>query len=104
MPPQPMMRDYSTLLARYNQQQCRGLQEVHMTDDADDDVKAITTLISVLKPLDPQARIHILDFVFKRLGISLPAEAKPASTLVTPPSSLVPPLPAPPPGTPPSVV
>jgi hypothetical protein len=44
-----------------------------MSDELEDDVKAISTLLSVLKPLDQDARIHVLDFVLKRLGISLTA-------------------------------
>ena len=39
----------------------------------DDVVKAISTLMSVLKPLDDAARVHVLEFVIKRLGISLTA-------------------------------
>jgi hypothetical protein len=70
-----------------------------MAEEADDDVKAITTLISVLKPLEPQARIHILDFVFKRLGISLPA-AEPFTPAA--PSPLAPPASPPTPPTPPT--
>ena len=70
-----------------------------MAEEADDDdVKAITVLISVLRPLEPQARIHVLDFVFKRLGISLPSAetaapaapsglAMPAASPAVPPSS-----------------
>lgn len=42
-----------------------------MSDDSSDDVKAISTLMSVLRPLDPDARVHVLDFVLKRLGITL---------------------------------
>jgi hypothetical protein len=81
-----------------------GRRGLSMTDEVDDDIKAITTLISVLKPLDPQARIHILDFVFKRLGIAVPAEATPSSQLVTPPPHVVLPPPASPPVMQPSVV
>jgi hypothetical protein len=70
-----------------------------MVDELDDDVAAITTLISVLKPLEPQARIHILDFVFKRLGISFPAAERAAPAASSPlqpaPAALPPVLGAP---------
>jgi hypothetical protein len=63
-----------------------------MADEPDDDgVAAITTLMAVLRPLEPQARIDILDFVFKRLGISFPAAEQVAQAV---PSPLVPPPPA----------
>jgi hypothetical protein len=39
------------------------------------EVKAISALIAALKPLDPDARAHVLEFVLKRLGISLSADA-----------------------------
>lgn len=52
-----------------------------MSDETDDDVKAISTLISVLKPLDKDARVHVLEFVLKRLGIVLTGgPAAPAHT------------------------
>ena len=44
-----------------------------MSGEEQDDVKAISTLISVLRPLDEDARVHVLEFVLKRLGISLTA-------------------------------
>lgn len=44
-----------------------------MSDELEDDVKAISTLLSVLRPLNQDARIHVLEFVLKRLGISLTA-------------------------------
>jgi len=43
-----------------------------MADEPEgDDVKAISTLLSVLKPLNPDTRVLVLEFVLKRLGISL---------------------------------
>lgn len=39
-------------------------------DDADEG-QAISTLMSVLKPLEPDARTHVIEFVLKRLGITL---------------------------------
>jgi hypothetical protein len=48
-----------------------------MSDESEDDVKAISTLLAVLKPLDPDARVHVLEFVLKRLGISLTAGSAP---------------------------
>jgi hypothetical protein len=45
-----------------------------MSDEPEDDVvKAISRIMSVLKSLDEDARIHVLEFVLKRLGISLTA-------------------------------
>jgi hypothetical protein len=46
-----------------------------MTENSEEDnvVKAISTLMSALGPLDHDARIHVLEFVLKRLGISLTA-------------------------------
>ena len=70
-----------------------------MAEEPDDDVKAITTLISVLKPLEPQARVHILEFVFKRLGIALPVPAQPTPAAPSPIGSPV--LPSTPPSPPP---
>jgi hypothetical protein len=68
--------------------------------EEDDVVKAISTLISALGPLDHDARIHVLEFVLKRLRISLTAAApanRPDTTNLnpTPPNSSVQ---APPPG------
>ncbi|MGD1083032.1 MAG: hypothetical protein ABR881_32360 [Candidatus Sulfotelmatobacter sp.] len=69
-----------------------------MPEELEDDVKAISTLISVLKPLDQNARVHVLEFVLKRLGISLtqepaaPAQSQPTSHLDSTPAS--PPTPA----------
>jgi hypothetical protein len=45
-----------------------------MSDEPEDDVKAISILLATLKPLDENARVHVLEFVLKRLGISLTPE------------------------------
>jgi hypothetical protein len=42
-----------------------------MSDDLEDDVKAISMLLTVLRPLDADTRAQVLEFVIKRLGISL---------------------------------
>lgn len=43
---------------------------------ADDEVvKAISTLMEALTPLDKEAREHVLEFVVKRLGIAMPGVA-----------------------------
>jgi hypothetical protein len=43
-----------------------------MSEQSEDDVvQAISKLMSVLKALDQDARIHVLEFVIKRLGVSL---------------------------------
>jgi hypothetical protein len=65
-----------------------------MSEEQEDDViKAILTLMSALKPLDQDARIHVLEFVLKRLGISLtsaPANKPDAPNLnPTPPNPVV---------------
>jgi hypothetical protein len=64
-----------------------------MLDESEDDVvKAISILMSVLKPLDQDARIHVLEFVLKRLGISLTADpALPSNRPDTPNLSPAPP-------------
>lgn len=55
-----------------------------MSEEPEDGViKAISTLMSVLKPLDQDARVHVLEFVAKRLGISL-TPAAPANRPDTP--------------------
>ncbi len=67
-----------------------------MSEEQEDDViKAIRTLMSVLKPLDQNARIHVLEFVLKRLGIPLLAgsENKPDAPNLNPPApTLQPPI------------
>lgn len=42
-----------------------------MADDDEDDVKAISALIAALKPLTAESRVHVLEFVLKKLGITL---------------------------------
>ncbi|MGA2843159.1 MAG: hypothetical protein ABSG18_24010 [Steroidobacteraceae bacterium] len=50
-----------------------------MADEDEDDVKAISALIAALKPLNAESRVHVLEFVLKKLGISLSAQhASPA--------------------------
>jgi hypothetical protein len=63
-----------------------------MSDENDeDDVKAISALVAALKPLDAESRIRVLDFVFKKLKISLSLPEPP----VSPPSApIATPLPA----------
>jgi hypothetical protein len=56
----------------------------------DEVVKAISTIMDALTPLDKEAREHALDFVMKRLGISLgaiqPAPIEPHPGLPIPPT------------------
>lgn len=59
-----------------------------MSNESDDDVKAISTIISALKPLDESARVHVLEFVLKRLGISLTAKPSPPAALNPPAESV----------------
>jgi hypothetical protein len=69
-----------------------------MSEEQEDDViKAIRTLMSVLKALDQNARIHVLEFVLKRLGIPLLAGSEnksdaPNLNLTSPPPTLQPPI------------
>jgi hypothetical protein len=60
----------------------------------DEVVKAISTVMDALSPLDPEAREHVLEFVVKRLGMAtLKPPAAPAAPVIpghTPP----PPVPA----------
>src|SRR5215471_6703498 len=45
-----------------------------MTDEkADPELQAIATLLTVLEPLSDEARANVILYVFKRLGIDLPA-------------------------------
>jgi hypothetical protein len=44
-----------------------------MSEKLDVQLKAITTLVEVLEPLDATERSNVLDFVFRSLGISPPA-------------------------------
>lgn len=59
-----------------------------MSDELEDDAKAIAVLMSALKPLDQESRVHVLEFVIKRLGVPLnaeaPAPARTASAAVIP--------------------
>lgn len=48
-------------------------------NDDEDDVKAISALIAALKPLDPESRVRVLEFVLKKLGISLSTQHAPSS-------------------------
>lgn len=64
----------------------------------DEVVKAISTLMDALTPLDKEAREHALDFVMKRLGISLSAAPAPIQhpglpTQPTPITPTTPPIP-----------
>jgi hypothetical protein len=58
----------------------------------DEVVKAISTVMEALTPLDKEAREHALDFVMKRLGIAVtkPAASPTHSAFTTPP----PPIPS----------
>lgn len=58
----------------------------------DEVVKAISTLMEALTPLDKDAREHALDFVMKRLGISLGAALAPIQHhgLPIPPTPITP--------------
>jgi hypothetical protein len=66
-----------------------------MSDESEDDVKAISAIISALKPLDQNARVHVLEFVIKRLGISLTAEQAALAELTDTPAFRPPPIPSP---------
>lgn len=46
-----------------------------MADTEDDGVSAITTLLDTLRPLKPETRANVLDYVFKTLGITAPGPA-----------------------------
>jgi len=59
-----------------------------MTENSDDGVQAITTLLETLRPLTPETRANVLDYVFKTLGITAPGPAAPPLSL---PDALAPP-------------
>ena len=69
-----------------------------MADEDEDDVKAISALIAALRPLNAESRVHVLEFVLKKLGISLSAQH--GSTAHVPPAAHTPATPPPPPATP----
>ena len=55
-----------------------------MADEDEDDVKAISVLLTALRPLNAESRVHVLEFVLKKLGISLSGQhASPPSVLPT---------------------
>jgi hypothetical protein len=55
-----------------------------MSDESDDEVvKAVSTLMSVLNSLDPEARIHVLEFVINAPTRSLAAANPPRSGTVS---------------------
>jgi hypothetical protein len=65
-----------------------------MVDEGeDDDVKAISTLIAALKPLNSESRVYVLEFVLKKLGISLGAQRAPPAHV--PPAAQAPATPPP---------
>jgi hypothetical protein len=55
-------------------------------EDDEDDVKAISALVAALKPLDAESRIRVLDFVFKKLKISLSLPETPTSPTASAPT------------------
>ena len=61
--------------------------------DEDDDVNAISTVIAALKPLNSESRVYVLEFVLKKLGISLGAQS--ASPAHVPPTTDTPARPPP---------
>ena len=65
-----------------------------MAETTDDGVQAITTLLETLRPLNPETRANVLDFVFKTLGIAAPQASDPPPPFVPG---------APPPPTPPTL-
>lgn len=63
--------------------------------EVEDDVKAISALIAALKPLDAESRVYVLEFVLKKLGVTLvgqhaahahvpPGPALPAAPMAAP--------------------
>jgi len=80
-----------------------------LTDQqGDHGVEAIGKLLEVLKPLDSDTRINVLQFVFKALNISMPGSAVPrlaptggeGAHALPPQHQMSPPPPMPPAGTP----
>ena len=48
--------------------------------EAEDDGKAISAIMAALKPLKPDGQVHVLNFVVKRLGITLHTAPPPPFT------------------------
>lgn len=55
------------------------------TDNEKAVVDAITALLTALGPLDAEARVHVIEFVVKRLGIKLPGDSIAAALVSTKP-------------------
>jgi hypothetical protein len=59
-----------------------------MADETEDEeLMAIKTLLGVLTPLTPEARHNVIDYVFRRLGITASAVAGPAQPAAPQPAS-----------------
>jgi hypothetical protein len=57
----------------------------------DEELAAIKALLEVLTPLKPEARTNVIDYVFRRLGITAPAAAALMQpTMLQPPSPAAP--------------
>jgi hypothetical protein len=63
-----------------------------MEEQEDEELSAIKTMLDALKPLKPEARDSVIEYVFRRLGITAPAAAP--ATIPQPPSPAEPTAPA----------
>jgi hypothetical protein len=62
-----------------------------MAEEKDEELEAISTVLAVLGPLKAEARSNVIDYIFRRLGITPPVAAAPAAQ-----PGYLPPPPAPP--------
>jgi hypothetical protein len=53
----------------------------------DEELAAIKTVLGALTPLKPEARSNVIDYVFRRLGITAPAATVPAQLATPQPAS-----------------
>lgn len=71
-----------------------------MSEKFQAEIEAIKTLINVLEPLDDEARQAVVDYVFRRLNLTIPNSSPPAPALPAHnPATAVPPPTAPEAGT-----
>lgn len=61
----------------------------------DEELAAIGAVLTALKPLKPEARNNVIEYVFRRLGIAAPIAVSPAQPVTPPPiAAMVPVVPS----------
>ena len=67
--------------------QLAGLGGAVVEEKEDEELAAIKTVLGALTPLKPEARNNVIDYVFRRLGITAPSAAVPAQVATSQPAS-----------------